>query len=208
MKQDGAFGDVKMVLGTTMRPLDLSRPRDEWRVLRELAGGGSMMDIGIYALNGALYFLEETPVALVASISNPPDDIRFCQVEDMLTAQLVFSSGALATIATSYTMAENRIQMLGTKGAGLLDPATAYSGNDLYETGGGAGLRLVPVAEPAARQFTGEIDHLSRAVIEDFEPQTPGAMGLRDVALIQAMYQSAARDGWVELNADGTMAEP
>ena len=207
MKRDGAFGDVKMVLGTTMRPIDLSRPRDEWRVLRDLAGGGSMMDIGIYALNGALWFLDETPTSLVASISNPPDDVRFREVEDMLTAQLVFGSGALANLATSYTMAENRIQMLGTKGTGLLDPATSYSGNQLWETGGSTGLRLVPVAETAARQFTGEIDHLSRAVVEGFEPRTPGAMGLRDVALIQAMYASAEQGAWVSLNPDGTIAE-
>lgn len=207
MKRDGAFGDVKMVLGTTMRPLDLSRPRDEWRVLRDLAGGGSMMDIGIYALNGILWFLDEPPTSLVATIQNPPDDIRFQQVEDMLTAQLRFESGALANLATSYTMSENRIQMLGTQGTGLLDPATSYSGNELHETGPEVGSRVVPVGATSARQFTGEIDHLSRAVREGFEPRTPGAMGLRDVALIKSMYASADRGGWVDLAPDGTMID-
>lgn len=206
MKQDGAFGDVKMLLGHTMRTLDLSRPRDEWRALRDLAGGGSMMDIGIYALNGALYFLEETPTMLSASISNPPDDVRFREVEDMLTAQLRFGSGALANLATSYTMNENRIQLLGTEGSGLLNPATSYSGNELIETGAD-GSRTVAVGQTAATQFTGEIDHLSRAVMDDFEPHTPGAMGLRDVALIEAMYASAERNSWVELNPDGTLIE-
>ena len=206
MKQDGEFGDVKMLLGHTMRTLDLSRPRDEWRVLRELAGGGSMMDIGIYALNGALYFLEEAPTRLVATIENPPDDVRFQEVEDMMTAQLQFDSGALANLATSYTMNENRIQLLGTGGSGLLNPATSYSGNKLVEIGE-LGTRTVPVGQTAATQFTGEIDHLSRAVLESFEPRTPGAMGLRDVALIKAMYASAERDSWVELNPDGTMVD-
>ena len=205
MRREGAFGDVKLVLGDTMRALDLSRPRDEWRVLRELAGGGSMMDIGIYALNGALMFLEETPTALVASIRNPEGDVRFREVEDMLVAQLRFPSGALANLSTSYTMSENRIQILGTGGTGLLNPATSYHGNELRETGAEVGTRIVPVGQPAARQFTGEIDHLSRAVTEGFEPATSGAMGLRDVALIQAMYASAERGAWVELNPDGTM---
>ncbi|WP_375261913.1 Gfo/Idh/MocA family protein [Palleronia sp.] len=206
MKRDGEFGDVKMLLGHTMRTLDLSRPRDEWRVLRDLAGGGSMMDIGIYALNGALYFLEETPTRLVATIENPPDDVRFQEVEDMLTVQMGFGSGALANLATSYTMNENRIQLLGTRGSGLLNPATSYSGNELIEIGD-LGSRTVPVGQTAATQFTGEIDHLSRAVLEDFEPRTPGAMGLRDVALIKAMYASAERNSWVELNPDGTLVE-
>lgn len=207
MKQDGAFGDVKMVLGTTMRALDLSRPRDEWRVLRDLAGGGSMMDIGIYALNGTLWFLDETPTALVATIENSEGDVRFRQVEDMLTAQLRFGSGALANLATSYTMNENRIQMLGTEGTALLDPATSYSGNELIETGGEVGYRNVPVGGTAAAQFSGEIDHLSRSVIDRTNVRTPGAMGLRDVALIKAMYTSAERGRWVNLNPDGTMVE-
>jgi predicted dehydrogenase len=188
-----------------MRVLDLSRPRDEWRALRELAGGGSMMDIGIYALNGALYFLEEAPVALAAAISSPPEDVRFRQVEDLVSVQLRFGSGALANLASAYTLNENRIQILGTEGTGLLDPATSYRGNRLLETGAEAGRREVPVAEPSARQFTGEIDHLSRAIREGFEPATPGAMGLRDVALIQAVYAAAERGGWVALNPDGTM---
>lgn len=207
MKRDGAFGDVKMVLGTTMRTLDLSRPRDEWRVLRDLAGGGSMMDIGIYALNGTLWFLDETPTSLVATIGNPEGDVRFLEVEDMLTAQLRFGSGALANLATSYTMNENRIQMLGTEGTALLDPATSYSGNELTETGSDVGTRTVPVGQTAATQFTGEIDHLSRAVMDGTEIRTPGAMGLRDVGLIKAMYASAERGAWVNLNPDGTMAD-
>lgn len=207
MKKDGAFGDVKLVIGDTMRPIDLSRPRDEWRVLRELAGGGSMMDIGIYALNGALYFLEETPTALVATISNPPDDVRFQEVEDLLVAQLVFGSGARANLSTAFTMQENRIQLLGTKGTGLLNPATSYSGNDLYETGASVGERLVPVGGSAERQFTGEIDHLSLAIRDGTPVKTPGEMGLRDVALIKAMYASAERGTWVDLNPDGTMRE-
>ncbi|WP_230531434.1 Gfo/Idh/MocA family protein [Microvirga roseola] len=205
MKKEGAFGDIRLVIGDTMRPLDLSRPRDEWRVLRDLAGGGSMMDIGIYALNGTLYFLEESPVALVASISNPPDDIRFRQVEDLVTVQLRFGSGALANLSSSYTMNENRIQILGSEGTGLLNPATSYVGNTLYETGSDVGTRKVPVQDSSLRQFTGEIDHLSRAIIENFTPDTPGEMGLRDVALIRAIYASAERGSWVELNPDGTM---
>ena len=124
----------------------------------------------------------------------------------MMTAQLQFDSGALANLATSYTMNENRIQLLGTGGSGLLNPATSYSGNKLVEIGE-LGTRTVPVGQTAATQFTGEIDHLSRAVLESFEPRTPGAMGLRDVALIKAMYASAERDSWVELNPDGTMVD-
>ena len=34
---------------------------NQWRLQKSLAGGGSMMDIGIYALNAARYFLAKNP---------------------------------------------------------------------------------------------------------------------------------------------------
>jgi glucose-fructose oxidoreductase len=206
LKHEGAFGDLKMVNAVAMRPIDVSRPRDEWRVRRALAGGGSMMDIGIYALNGALYYLEESPIELSAQISTPVGDPRFAEVEDTMTVELRFASGAVATIGTSYSMYDNRIGLVGTKGRAMLFPATGYAGNELVEGGKEMGLREVPVGESSTIQFAAELDHFSRCVMEGREPRTGGEMGLRDVALIHAMYAAAEAGTWVRLNQDGTLA--
>ena len=36
-----------------------------WRLNKQLAGGGALMDIGIYALNGARYMVGEEPMYLM-----------------------------------------------------------------------------------------------------------------------------------------------
>src|SRR3546814_9550902 len=38
----------------------------KWRLKKALAGGGSLMDIGIYALNAARYMTGEEPIAVYA----------------------------------------------------------------------------------------------------------------------------------------------
>ncbi len=38
----------------------------QWRLNKQLAGGGSMMDIGIYAINGARYMVGEDPIWVTA----------------------------------------------------------------------------------------------------------------------------------------------
>ncbi len=38
----------------------------QWRLNKTLSGGGSMMDIGIYAINGSRYMVGEEPVWVTA----------------------------------------------------------------------------------------------------------------------------------------------
>ena len=39
--------------------------------------------------------------------------------------------------------------------------------------------------------FTAEMDHMSDCVMQNRQPLTPGEEGLRDISLIQAVYESA-----------------
>ncbi|HSI72094.1 MAG TPA: Gfo/Idh/MocA family oxidoreductase, partial [Fimbriimonas sp.] len=54
----------------------------QWRLQKALAGGGSMMDIGIYSVQALCYLSGELPVEVKATIKNPPGDDRFKEVED------------------------------------------------------------------------------------------------------------------------------
>jgi predicted dehydrogenase len=49
--------------------------------------------------------------------------------------------------------------------------------------------------DPSTVQFDREVDHLSEAIKDGTPVMTPGAMGLRDVRLIEAAYRSGAEDG-------------
>ncbi len=203
MRDAGELGKVWFASSDHHRPLDPSRPRDQWRVKKAIAGGGSLVDIGIYSLNGLQWLLGESPNAVSASMFSPPGDPRFTEVENVFTAELVFPSGVRATLSSGYTADKKRIDLWGDKLVATLDPATAYEGNRL--TVSNAQKAEEVLTESSAEQFTGELDHFSQVIAEKGEVRTPGEMGLRDVRLIEALYRAASTRTWVELNADMTM---
>ena len=199
----GEFGAVNFMEAATHRPLDVSRPRDQWRVRRELAGGGSMPDIGIYALNGVLFYMDEMPVRLAARTHAPAGDPRFAEIEDVCAAELVFPSGRVAHISSSYTTVANRIVIHGDKALATLSPATSYHDNRLTVSTWDGTERTIGVPEQSDVQFHREMDHLSQAIRDGTPVRTPASMGLRDVRLIEAIYTSATRGDWVDVDEEG-----
>ncbi|ACB83147.1 oxidoreductase domain protein [Methylorubrum populi BJ001] len=202
----GALGQVWFASSDHHRPLDPSLPRDQWRMKRDVAGGGSLVDIGIYSLNGLQWFLGESPNAVAATMQAPPGDPRFAEVENVFSAELAFPSGRRATISSGYTASKKRIDLWGDRLVATLDPATAYQGNRLVVSNAKKAEEIL-TEETSAAQFTGEIDHFSQAVTEGTEVRTPGEMGLRDMRLIEALYRAARERRWLDLNPDMTVRE-
>ena len=160
--------------------------------VNSIAGGGSLMDIGIYGLNGARYLTGEEPAEIKASTHSPADDPRFHEIEDVVTWELRFPSGAIAHGSTSYSYASaSRFGVLGTKATLTLDPATSYYQHGMELKAGAQTRRF---AMPEGNQFAAQLDHLSEAVMNGAAVRTPGEEGLQDVRLMLAIYE-AARTG-------------
>lgn len=188
----GEIGAVRLIVTDTGRPADPADPADQWRLKRALAGGGSLMDIGIYGLNGARYLAGEEPVEVRAQIFNPPGDPRFAEVEDVVAWQLRFASGALANGSTSYSYFKaNRFAVLGASGGLYMEPATAYDEHSLTIRTS-EGERKPSIHE--INQFAAEMDHLAEAALHGAPVNSPGEEGLQDVRLMLAIYE-AARTG-------------
>lgn len=141
----GEVGAVRLITSVHGRQLDVRDPADQWRAQAALAGGGSLYDIGIYALNGARYLTGEEPESVTAQISNAPNDPRFAEVEDLIKFQLRFPSGAETRLAGHQA----------DRGAGRKGRADAGPGHRLRRQpaalqdggrrAGGAGRRGQPV---------------------------------------------------------------
>ncbi|PAU96084.1 Gfo/Idh/MocA family oxidoreductase, partial [Paracoccus salipaludis] len=99
---------------------------------------------------------------------------------------------------------KKRIDLWGSKAVAVLDPATEYFGNRLTLSTA-EGDEMPTPSKPSEQQFTGEIDHFSQAVRDGVPILTPAEMGLRDMHLLEAIYISAERGEWVEVNPDGTL---
>jgi len=170
----------------------------QWRLRKAMAGGGSLMDIGIYALNASRYLTREEPTEVTAMIESTPNDPRFVEVEENVTFQLRFPSGVLANCASSYGAGMNRFRVFKPGGSAELEPALIYSGLHMRVFHGSViEERSLPVVD----HFEKEMDHLSECIMKGTDPLTPGEEGLRDLRIMTAIYQSAASGAPVKLTA-------
>ena len=187
--RSGELGPTQVILADT--GWNATNP-DQWRLKRDLAGGGSLMDIGIYALNASRYLSGEEPTEINAMMYTAPGDPRFKEVEETVNFQLRFPSGTIANCTSSYGYyATSHYRVIGTQGWLDMDPATWYSGLRM-KVGNRSGIleKELPIRD----HFALEMDHMSHCVMENKEPLTPGEEGLKDISLMVAIYE-AARSG-------------
>jgi predicted dehydrogenase len=198
MIDSGKLGRISFATSDTHRPLEKGNARDAWRMKKSMAGGGSLVDVGVYSLNGMIWYMGENPSEVFGSSYSTPNDDRFAEVENTFLGQLKFPSGRIANISSGYDATRKRADIFGSEMALGLDPSSEYEGNKLYSLKNKE-TQLIS-SEDSYPQFTGEVDHLAKAILENSEVKTPGEMGLRDVQIIHALYESAKTGRWVKTN--------
>jgi glucose-fructose oxidoreductase len=183
------FGKTKVILCEA--GFSIGDPK-QWRLNKQLAGGGSLMDIGIYALNAARYLSGEEPSAINAFEYTTPGDPRFASgVEETINFQLRFPSGILANCVSSYGVGLNRFRVHAERASFELEPALSYSDLRMRVIRGGT---VEQRSLPERNHFALEMDHLAECVKSNAEPRTPGEEGLKDLRAMMAIYE-AARTG-------------
>ena len=165
----------------------------QWRHKKQMAGGGSLPDIGLYCLNTARFLTGEEPVEVYANLYSPPNDPRYADVEETVQFTLRFPSHTLASCLTSYGGRDDKYQRLNLESAAV-DMSNAF----LYE---GQRLSIIERDADATRngeltlhpknQFTQELDHMAQCVLKNQQPWTPGEEGVQDHKLMEAIYESA-----------------
>jgi predicted dehydrogenase len=73
-----------------------------WRVEKALSGGGPLMDMGIYSLQGCIYTKGQVPVSITAKLSPETGSGYFKEVEAGVDWQMQFADGSVANCSTSY----------------------------------------------------------------------------------------------------------
>jgi len=169
---------------------------NQWRLKKAMAGDGSLMHIGIYALNAARYISGEEPSEVTALSYTTPGDPRFKEVEETINFQLRFPSGVLANCTSSYGAGLNRFRGVATEGWFELEPALSYTGLRMRV---GRGGKLEERAHPQRDHFAAEMDHLSECIRNNTEPLTPGEEGLRDLKVMMAIYEATRAGQTIKL---------
>jgi predicted dehydrogenase len=168
----------------------------EWRLDRKMAGGGPLMDVGIYCLNACRYLTGEEPHEIKADASVIDHDGRFETVEENVSWTMKFPSGIVAACSTTYGAGMNGyFRVYGAKGTLQMMPAFNYDGMHLTaEIGGNQKIdEISPVRDPM--EFTRQADYFADCIWNDKTPKTSGEEGLRDTELISQIYQAAGLPG-------------
>src|SRR5690606_20346415 len=182
-REAGEFGKILFFQG--LSGFNIGDP-NQWRLDKKLAGGGAMMDIGIYSINGARYMVGEEPIWVTAQESKT-DPVKFKEgVDETITFQLGFPSGVIASCLSTYSMNYlDRFFLNGSNGFAELQPSTGY-GPIKGRTNKGE-LNLPHVPHQAV-----QMDEMAGIILEGktAKVSVEGEEGLKDLKIIDAIYKA------------------
>ena len=187
MRNAGEFGKVLFFQG--LSGFMIGDPT-QWRLNRQLSGGGAMMDIGIYSVNGSRYMIGEEPLWVTAQETKTNPEKFRAGIDETIQFQLGFPSGAVASCLSTYTMNNlDRFFLNGEKGFAELMPATGY-GPIKGRTHKGE------LTQPHITHQTVQMEEMSDIILRNTQPIVPvdGDEAVRDLKIIDAIYL-AARTG-------------
>lgn len=189
LARSGEFGALKIIDAY----FGFNSPPGVWRLNKALAGGGPLMDVGIYALQATRYLTGEEP-NWISATTTQGDPTRFSEVEESVMWEAKFPGGAISRCGASYNAASTGyFRALAEHGWFGLDPAFNYDGIRGMRSDGKA------IEFPAIDHFAAEMDDFARCIMEKKPSKVSGEEGLRDVKIMMAIYESARTGRPVEL---------
>lgn len=201
MVQDGILGDPVAFHGWfTGHILDNGGP-DQWRLDPDLAGGGALMDVGVYPLNAVRDLLGAEPIAARASTSSPDDE--FAGVDEHVAFQLEFPESVTASCTASYEAhPDDRLRIIGTEGMAELEPAF---NSEIHPTltvevsDGELSDERIEYTGPYVNEVAEEFDYFAHCVLTDTRPEPDGWDSVADMEAVEAIYESAETERRVEV---------
>jgi predicted dehydrogenase len=181
--QEKVFGQVRLIeVSLGYKTGDPT----EWRLNKALAGGGPLMNVGLYCVQCSRYVLGEEPISVTAQFGPVTNKKLFSEVEESITWQLDFPSGAVCNSSSSYNCSIDRFYASADQGSFELSPAVSY-GPFRGKTSQGS------LNFPTINQQTKQCDEIGKLLLEN--KQLPnhitGEEGLKDMRILEAIYEAA-----------------
>ena len=126
------YGTVKKITGG----FGFKASPSQWRLTQKYAGGGPLMDLGIYVIQGMCYTSGMEPIAVTAQEGKKTDFERFKEVEQSLTWRFDFPDGLVGEGSSSYDDNMNFLKAEAEKGTFELTSAYNYNGQKGNTPGG------------------------------------------------------------------------
>ena len=185
----GRMGPLKLLHASFSERHANPQTNPPWILDRRLAGGGPLMDLGIYCVQAARWLAGEAPFR-VSAFQWTHDRSLFRDIEEGIAFTMCFPSGLVAQASTCYSAAlSSMLYLEGTLGSVSLTPAFPYEHERVLNArfGNEQLHKIFPVID----EFRPQIDAFSQAIRGGPLPPSCGADGYVDMAIIDALYRSA-----------------
>jgi predicted dehydrogenase len=166
------------------------------------SGGGALYDIGCYCIHASRYAFGGPPKRVVGLIELDPE----FGTDRLTSAMLDFPGGQAIFTCSTQLVPYQRVHFLGTKGRIEIEipfnaPKDRPTRMFIDETGDIFGSGIVIEEFETADQYTMQGDAFSKAVVEGGEVPVPLEDAIANMAVIEAVFQSAERGEWVTLES-------
>lgn len=193
MRKAGDFGKIRFFQG--LCGFKIGDPT-QWRLNKVLSGGGSMMDIGIYAINGARYMVGEDPIWITAQETKTNPEKFKEGVDETIQFQMGFPGGAVASCLSTYSVNNlDRFFLDGEDGFAEMLPSTGYGPIKGHTHKG-------ELNKPIVTHQTIQMEEMAAFILENKQPIVPvdGKEALKDLTIIDAIYLAVTSGKRVQLN--------
>jgi len=164
---------------------------DQWRLKKDLAGTGALGNMGVYAIQGAIYTVGENPLYVRAQeFKTMPE--KFKEVDETVTFQFEFPGGVVANLQTTHNARTNQLYASAENGWFELYPFSPYGGIQGSSSEG-------PIEFPQVNQQARQMDDFAYCIKNNEKTRVPGEMGMRDVQIIEAILASIESGDRVKL---------
>jgi predicted dehydrogenase len=161
------------------------------------SGGGALMDIGCYLIHASRFAFAQEPRRVVALIDRDPQ----MDTDRLTSAILDFDGGQSIFTCSTQLVPYQRIHFLGAKGRIEIEipfnapkdrPTRIFidDGGELFGSG------ITTESFPVLDQYTLQGDAFSKAVLEGGEVPVPVEDAIKNMAVIDAIFGSAASGEW------------
>ncbi|GEP42145.1 Gfo/Idh/MocA family protein [Brevifollis gellanilyticus] len=172
----------------------------QWLLDPKMAGGGAMFDTGVYPVQAACYLTGKVPVSVRGFPTTRHKDFFPEGVEETMSFELLFDDGFQALCRASYSNNFHQCTTLGPKGSVEVLPGLPQ-GSVYGQSGAGKpnAKRLVinkkEVEAENTLQLATLLDEFAKSITTKTPFKADGAMGLRDIRIVEAIYASAKQGG-------------
>jgi glucose-fructose oxidoreductase len=157
---------------------------------RRARGGGPLLDLGIYCVNGMRALFRAEPTEVAAMSATVRGDRRFKEIDEQVTAVLRFPGARLAQLTCSFGAYDHStLVVVGDEGRLRMDPAYEYASGLTVQM---ETERRKPLRKtfPKRDQIAAELIAFARSIRGNHQPEPSGQEGLADLRVLEAIQRS------------------